>query len=294
MPTAIVSGRLVHLLLIGDDPGAEYVKYDYCETTEAIGNRADDAWLSCNPQPNPYVAERSGYHWIHYDLGQQYYLKESRVWNYNVPGQTGQGFQNVAVDYSIDGVQWYHLGTYSWSLASGENTYTGFVGPDFNDVAARYVLFTSLDSPASCRGIHKISFDVGICQDEGTPCDDDNALTYNDHIDAQCECVGYTAAELDCVKDTLFITESEMAPNTYHAMMALMSEGKVMNAADVNYKAGMEIVLDEGFEVTMGSSFEAIIEDCASPIIAAVPAKAISPGLKKPTRPEESPGSLSS
>jgi len=240
-----------------DDPSASYSPYDYCETSDQLGTRADDAWLSCDAGTNPYVAERSGQHWIHYDFGGTYLIGASRVWNYNVPGQTANGFQQVAVDYSLDGITWFHLGDYNWPLAPGSGSYTGFDGPDFQQVEARYVMFTSLDDPSTCKGIGKATFVT-----RGTLCDDGRSDTFQDHINQTCQCEGYTISELDCAVDTLFITQEDMSPETYHAISALMSTSNILDGADLNYRAGMEIVLDAGFEVEQGGILDAQIENC--------------------------------
>lgn len=247
-----------------DDPSVNYAPYDYCQTTDELGVREDDVWLSCTPLENPYVTERSGQHWIHYDLGSAYLLGQTHIWNYNVPGETHQGFQQVAVDYSLDGITWFHLDDFSWPLASGTSGYTGFDGPDFQNIQMRYVMFTSLDDPTSCRGISKVTFEASLCPEVGTICDDGRSDTFNDHIQIDCECVGYTIEELDCGLDTLFINETVMAPNSYHAISALMSRGNVLDGGDVNYKAGMQIVLEAGFEVNEGGQLEVNVEECPS------------------------------
>lgn len=250
-----------------DDASINYVEYDYCATGNSFGTRPDDGWISCDPAPNPYVAERSGFHWIHYDLGNEYQVYNTHVWNYNVPGMTGNGFVNVAVDYSLDGDTWYHLDNFVWAVAPGANTYGGFEGPSFNGMSMRYILFTSLDSPEACRGIGKITFNVDSCPQEGTSCNDANQFTYNDHYNDQCECFGYTLDQLNCEIDTLFLNESEVNPNTFHAVKALISEGQVLDQSDIHYKAGSTILLNSGYEVSLGSEFTAEIEECpGSPI----------------------------
>jgi len=238
------------------------VPYDYCETSDQLSTRADDGWLSCDPGDNPYVSERSSFHWIHYDFGATYMIGSSRIWNYNVPGETDQGFQQVAVDYSIDGVTWFHLGDYTWPLAPGISNYTGFDGPDFQQVEARYIMFTSLDDPSVCRGISKATFVIDACSARGTTCDDGRSDTFQDHINATCQCEGYTIEELDCAIDTLLITQDDMSPETYHAISALMSSSRVLEGGDLHYRAGMEIVLEAGFEVERGALMDADIEDC--------------------------------
>ena len=247
-----------------DDPSANYAPYDYCETSDQLGTRADDAWISCDPSDNPYVAERSGRHWIHYDLGATYVISETRVWNYNVTGETNKGFSQVAVDYSSDGVTWYHLGDYSWPQASGSSNYQGFDGPNFQQVSARYIMFTSLDNPATCRGISKATFSISQCASRGTRCDDGRTDTFQDHIDEQCQCIGYSIDEMDCAIDTLYISQDDMAPATYHAISALMSQGRIIDGSDLHYKAGMEIVMRAGFEVEVGSLLDVEIADCPS------------------------------
>ncbi len=271
-----------------DDPAAYFMKYDYCDVNEEIGTREDDAWLSCTPSANPYVAARSGQHWIHYDLGDEYILNETHIWNYNVDGQTQQGFSGFVVDYSVDGVEWYELGYYDLSLASGQDTYTGEAGPDFQGEVARYVMITSTDDPSSCRGLSKVTFNASLCPDEGTMCDDGDADTYNDHIGDDCLCRGYTLAELNCQVDTLFVNETDVDANSYHAMKALMSQGNVMSSADVHYRAGVEILLESGFEVEVGGSFEAQLEDCPEPSLALLDEPIYKKSLKKKERPKVS------
>ncbi len=273
-----------------DDPEANYVKYDYCETTDQLLPTSHDSWLSCSAQPHPYIDayQGSNYHWIHYDLGDQYLLGQTHIWNYNVPDSTQYGFINVAVHYSLDGTDWDLMGEYSWTPATGNGNYSGFAGPDFGNLSARYVVFTSLDTDLSCRGISKITFEANYCQEKGTSCDDGDMITYNDHYDDLCQCIGYTLEELDCVLDTLYINQDDLSPNEYHAIMALMSEGKVMHESSVNYKAGLEIVLNAGFEVDLGSSFEASISDCPAPSLAMIDSKSDETYLKRKERPKES------
>jgi len=146
-----------------DDPTTAYNAPEECETTNLIDNRADDAWLSCAPLSDAPNMTRNGQHWIQYDLGSAYNLGTTQVWNYNVDGATASGFQQVVIDYSTDGINWQELGTYNWDLATGATDYEGFVGPDFTNITARYVLISSMDDAASCRGIHKISFNAVSC-----------------------------------------------------------------------------------------------------------------------------------
>jgi len=250
-----------------DDPSIVYETFDYCEATYELDNRFDDSWLSCEVNTNPYVASRSGFHWIHYDLGQVYKIHSTHVWNYNVLGQTNRGFRNVAVDYSFDGDTWFTLGNYVFPYASGNPGYPGITGPNFNGESARYVMITSLDNPSTCRGLSKVTFDVESCPARGTECDDGFNSTVHDHYTYDCECTGYTPLELNCQIDTLFITEAEMTPASFHAVKALMSNGEALTSSNVNYKAGLEVVLNSGFEVSSGAEFLADIEDCGGSTI---------------------------
>ena len=273
-----------------DDPAADLITYDYCEVADQVSNNATDSWLSCEASPSPYIADLASadYHWIHYDLGNEYMLGQTHVWNYNVAGATDLGFGNVAVHYSIDGSEWFFLGFYNWDLATGSDSYSGFSGPDFGQVSARYVLFTDVIPTSECRGISKITFDVELCQERGNVCDDGDVSTFNDQYDDKCQCIGYTAEELDCVIDTLFIYEDDLSSNEFHAIKALMSESSVLNENEVNYRAGREILLNSGFEVELGSELTADIEDCPEASIAMLDSKSDEEFLKRTKRPEES------
>lgn len=245
-----------------DDPSASFIEYDYCKVGNEIGTRPDDSWLSCAPAPNPYIAERSGLHWIHYDLGSPYEIRQSHVWNYNVPGYTYQGFQRVIVDYSLDGVEWFTHGTYDWPLASGNSTYTGFQGPNFDGMSIQYIMFTQVDSDAtSCRGISKVTFSVDECPPMGTPCDDNNPLTFHDIYD-ECICQGIYLTETDCERDTILLYQDQTEDRTYHAIQALIAKGDILSDQNVHYRAGIEILLNAGYEVTLGAEFTAEIDPC--------------------------------
>src|SRR5690606_26942998 len=101
-------------------------------------------------------------------------------WNYNVAGQTQFGFQMVAIDYSEDGDSWQNLGSYVWPLATGENGYGGFNGPDFHGIKARYILINSMDDTTTCRGLSKVAFQAVKCPLMDTPCDDQDPDTSDD------------------------------------------------------------------------------------------------------------------
>jgi hypothetical protein len=100
----------------------------------------EDSWTGLGTDESPNSA-RGDSVWIHYDLGHVYGLGLMHVWNGNE--ETGRGPSNVTIDYSVDGTNWTELGTFDdWPEATGSNDYTGFEGPDFAGVSARYVLIT--------------------------------------------------------------------------------------------------------------------------------------------------------
>ena len=63
---------------------------------------AFDAWISCEPSPNPNPA-RGTSHWIRYDFGQSYSLYDLTLWNLNHPQYVSSGLRNVIIDYSTNG-----------------------------------------------------------------------------------------------------------------------------------------------------------------------------------------------
>ena len=119
-----------------------------------------DAWLSCDGSTNPNPA-RSQQHWIQYDFGENYLLGESVVWNYNVPGATDQGLQEVTIDYSYDGTTWTAWGTYTLNEAPGSDSYMGDTGPFFDGIDCRYLL-VSIDSNygGACYGLAELKVEV--------------------------------------------------------------------------------------------------------------------------------------
>jgi len=104
-----------------------------------------DAWISCTPAESPNV-KRGNSFWIMYDLGDQYTLQQSTLWNANVPGNTDQGFQSYAVDVSQNGFDWTPI--YEGILPQGPGSafYEGDSGPNFNGIIGRYVLITGLSN----------------------------------------------------------------------------------------------------------------------------------------------------
>jgi PA14 domain len=246
-----------------NNPLASYVPYEKCNVTDLVDNREDNNWLSCSISPNPNPA-RDTSHWIKYDLGEKHRLLTSHIWNYNVANKTIFGMQNVAIDYSEDGVTWSNFGTYNWALATGEGGYGGFVGPDFQSLTARYVLITSLDAGNNCRGLSKVSFKAVYCPDMGTPCNDKNPLTIDDKYNEQCECMGVPMAENLCVNTIVVLGDSLLHPTNYSAVMHVQSMSQVAANQTTSFIGGDYIELNPGFSSEDGAIFLAAIDTCNS------------------------------
>ncbi|MBT8234377.1 MAG: hypothetical protein HKN51_05690 [Saprospiraceae bacterium] len=244
-----------------NDPIASYSSYPKCDLTDQIDNRSDVGWLSCqeSASPNPL---RSNSHWIMYDFGQEFVMRQSHVWNYNDAVNFDQGFEQVAIDYSLDGANWTELNLYNWNLSDGSSDYSGFIGPDFDGAVARYVLITSLDTGQPCRGFGKLLINAELCSNAGTTCDDGNPFTINDVIDPYCNCVGTNTAFNDCVVDTLSLGDTLIVMEVHSAIELVESQNTIDSAGFVMYISGDEIDLNPGFETLLGSNFEAMIELC--------------------------------
>jgi len=125
----------------------------------------DDGWIHYGqppvPAPSPNPARGDGF-WIHYDLGYLYTLADMWVWNSNESCCTDRGFKDLVIDYSFNGSTWIELGTFQWPEASGSDNYTGFAGPDFGDVCARYVLITAITNWGSpgAYGLAEVKINV--------------------------------------------------------------------------------------------------------------------------------------
>ena len=245
-----------------DDAAARYKAYDACSPTDNVTSLRESSWVSCsNTNPNPNTARASNPNWILYDFTDRYRFNGSRVWNYNVEGETDRGFKNVYVDYSLDGTTWQTLGTsYFWQQAPGIADYSGFSGPNFNDVKARYILISALDNwGAGCSGFSKITFDASLCNPSGTPCDDKDPLTSYDKFDANCNCKGI---DINCVSDTLKLGKISLADGAFKAKKRIEAESLVPITKDISFTAGNSIVLLPGFEVKNDAIFMANIADC--------------------------------
>jgi len=136
------------------------VSFAQCRDDTHSTNQAD-SWVSCESSPNPNTF-RGDSHWVLYDLGYMYQLGIATIWNYNVENETGKGFKDVLVDYSINGIDWITAGQFQLPQASGNNNYTGYRDFDFGDIGARYILLTAQNNwdGSGCAGISEFKVEV--------------------------------------------------------------------------------------------------------------------------------------
>ncbi|MDF1696425.1 MAG: PA14 domain-containing protein [Saprospiraceae bacterium] len=244
-----------------DSPLANYVPYDKCSVTDQLDNNPENNWLSCTTTANPNPMRSEG-HWIMYDLGARHELHQTQVWNYNVLNETEKGFENVAIDYSDDGVSWSEYGSYTWPMAPGNSGYSGFSGPDFQGTYARYVMITCLDIDPECKGLGKIAFTAVYCPLVGTACDDGDIYTLDDKYDSNCECVGIPFDENDCLEESITLGDSTLFTEKYSAEQYINSISQIAGDNVVSFIGGQSIVLDVGFETGENTLFLAAIDTC--------------------------------
>lgn len=243
-----------------------YTPYDECGSTDKHSNSPDDSWLSCQPTQSPNPA-RGMSHWIHYDFGDLFTLDQAQIWNYNGAGGTAQGFNNVVIDYSIDGTTWTELGTFNWSQASGNSDYQGFLMNEFSGIVAQHILITALDNfdGSNCLGISEISFSAFDCPNAGTACDDGNIETNNDAYDAFCNCQGLPLTN-SCTNQDTIINNDPIASESFEIQATITSAGKIYAGGAVQFIAGTKINLMPGFKIDSGGTFIARIVPCNVPL----------------------------
>lgn len=244
----------------------DYTPLEPCDAeTDRHSTHPNNSWLSCQPtqSPNP---ERGVSHWIQYDFGGVYALNNAEIWNYNVANASAQGFKDVIIDYSLDGVYWSSLGTFNWAQAPGTPAYTGFDFTAFSSISARYVLITALNNfdGSNCTGLSEIIFNAETCPDAGTACDDGNLQTSNDKYNEFCYCVGTLTTTNDCNVMDLVKNEIPVTTGKYSAQLTITSAGEVRTGSNVVYVAGESITLNAGFEVEYAAEFLATIELCSN------------------------------
>ena len=124
----------------------------------------DHGWLAYPEDlaPNPNSARSSYDYWIKYDFGEVYLLDDMWIWNSNEGCCTDRGFRNVHIDYSVNGSSWTQLTSTQFSVATGSDSYSGFQGPDFGGVSARYVLISAVTNwgASGWYGLAEVKFYV--------------------------------------------------------------------------------------------------------------------------------------
>jgi len=119
-----------------------------------------DGWVSCEPSQNP-ISSYGETHWIMYDLGYDYVLNETQLWNTNAPKHLDYGINEFTIDYSLDAVTWDNLGNFNMEQAKGSSTYQGVEGPNFNATKARYVLITAISNfGGDCYGLSELKISI--------------------------------------------------------------------------------------------------------------------------------------
>ncbi len=244
-----------------NSPLANYQPHEKCSYSDQMDAVATHNFLSCTKTQNPNPA-RGTSHWIKYDLGKDHRLLKTQVWNYNVAGQTNQGFTSVIIDYSLDGTTWTQFGSFNWPQATGASNYSGFTGPDFQGLKARYVLITATNASPACQGLGKIAFEAIACPEAGTACNDNNPLTVADQYDANCNCAGVLLNANLCEEVMLSLGDSTLSTNNFSAKQILQSISKIDHFSTVSFYGGEAITLNPGFETKGNSVFWAVIDVC--------------------------------
>ncbi len=155
---ATISSIIILLLFINTTSNAQ------CTIDQHANNRKE-SWLSCQKSSNPNLA-RGESHWLQLDLGYLYDLGETKFWNYNVANQTENGFKDVVLDYSIDGIHWTEAGSFQLPEATGGTNENGIDGLDLTGISAKYILITALSnwSNSNCTGISEVKIEIGSPQ----------------------------------------------------------------------------------------------------------------------------------
>jgi len=131
-----------------------------------------DGWISCNKKTNPNPAREKS-HWIKYNLGQTYQLGKMQIWNLNAPRVLDDGINEIVIDYSQDGIEWFEAGEVIVPQATGKTTYEGVKDIfDFKDVKARYILITvkSTYGTGNCAGFSELKIEAEPIDDNESIC----------------------------------------------------------------------------------------------------------------------------
>ncbi len=121
-----------------------------------------ERWVSCAKKVNPNPAHSGLSHWISYDFDQAQAIATSHFWNANFSGESDMGAREVFIDFSVDGLTWESLGTYTFPKANENDNYTGFPGPDFGGVFIKKILITinTTYGNANCASLAEVRFNI--------------------------------------------------------------------------------------------------------------------------------------
>lgn len=149
-------------------------------TDNDSANNWNNSWMSCQKSSNPNPARRKS-HWVMYEFDQPQSITLSHIWNANRNGESKMGIKEAFVDYSLDGITWTALGSFTFPKAAEKSAYDGFEGPDFEGVFVSKILITVVDTygDGECASLAEIRFNVnpnacygevdacGVCNGEG-------------------------------------------------------------------------------------------------------------------------------
>lgn len=152
------------------------IQYTQAQCFQADATIWKDTWASCTKTANPNT-DYSNSHWIQYNFDSVRNLSKTWVWNTNDPTQLTQGFKQVSIDYSEDGKSWTNWGQMDFPKATGAAIYSGFSGPDLQNIKAQYLLITALSNHghATCAGLAEIKFNLLPPTDTTIPESDEEA-----------------------------------------------------------------------------------------------------------------------
>jgi hypothetical protein len=105
---------------------------------EGLHSTAETAmWVSAKNAPQPA--------WIQYEFDGVYKLYELWVWNYNHSFEStlGFGFNDVTIEYSVNGTDWTALGDVQFAQAPAADGYAHLPPVDMQGVPAQYVRLTA-------------------------------------------------------------------------------------------------------------------------------------------------------
>ena len=216
--------------------------YGQCNDSQYSTN-AKDSWVSCQKSTNPNTT-RPISHWLKFDLGYVYPLDVTHFWNYNIPQSTGQGFKQVAIDYSLDGTTWTEAGTFQLPEASGTTNYTGSTGLDLTGITARYILITALSNwdGNACAGISEVRIAINPT---------------NQH------CGDYLVTQK--------ISGDNLPSGTYYSPSEIETDATIQSGSTVTFQSATAITFEEKFTVEPNSEFLAIIANCNTTIAETTP-----------------------